>query len=95
MCLGIIGFDADVAFTAKGATALLEHVGEIECRPCPSVGLGKDWRFEAEDVLGQALVVQRTSVHLSAFPNADLDEDREGRSRRSRIMPPSRRRRYQ
>ena len=79
------------AFTAKGATALLEHVGEIECRPCPSVGLGKDWRFEAEDVLGQALVVQRTSVHLSVFPNADLDEDREGCTRRSRIMPPSRR----
>ena len=81
------------AFTAKGATALLEHLGEIECRPCPSVGMGKDWRFEAEDVLGQALIVEKTSVHLSVFPNAGSGEGRQTRTRRARIVSPSRRRR--
>lgn len=59
------------SFSKKAAQVLLEHVGEIECQPCPSVGLGKDWRFEAEDIVGQALVVGRTSAHLSAFPNVD------------------------
>ena len=56
-------------FTAKGAAALLEHLGEIECRAFPSVGVGADWRFEAEDVLGQALVADGECVHLCAFPN--------------------------
>ena len=30
------------------------------------VGDGKDWRFEAEDVVGQALVVKDTCAHLAA-----------------------------
>ena len=87
-----IGRDKDkpATFSAKGAGMLLEHVGEIECIPCPSVGVGKDWRFEAEDVIGQALVVDDVCVHLSVFPN-------DGAGRRDstgpRILPPSRRRR--
>ena len=78
------------SFSKKAAQVLLEHVGEIDCQPCPTVGVGEDWRFEAEDVLGQGLVVNRTSVHLSVFPNPGGDEPR----RVSRgILPPSRRRR--
>ena len=47
------GKDNPGTFSAKAASVLLEHVGEIECTPCPSVGAGKDWRFEAEDVVGR------------------------------------------
>jgi len=80
---------ASRSLTARGAMALLEHVGEIGCDVCPSVGMGKDWRFEAKDVVGQSLVVGRACVHLSAFPNDDLHKDNQ---RPSRIVPPSRRR---
>ena len=59
-------------FTAKGAQALLDHIGEIECQPFPSVGVGDDWRFEAEDVVGQALVLDDACVHLCAFSNIEL-----------------------
>jgi len=78
------------ALTSRGARALLEHVGEIGCDVCPSVGLGKDWRFEAKDIVGQGLVARRACVHLSVFPNDDCAE---GNQRPSRIVPPSRRRR--
>ena len=78
------------SLTARGARALLEHVGEIGCDVCPSVGLGKDWRFEAKDVVGQGLVARKACVHLSIFPN---DEPNQGDRRPSRIVPPSRRRR--
>lgn len=78
------------AFTAKGAAVLLEHVGEIVCRPCPSVGVGDDWRFEAEDILGQALIAQGQCVHLSAFPNEQPGQDQ---TDPMRLLPPSARRR--
>jgi len=81
---------ASRSLTARGALALLEHVGEIGCDVCPSVGLGKDWRFEAKDVVGQGLVAKRACVHLSVFPNDGSNQDNE---RPSRIVPPSRRRR--
>ena len=81
---------ASRSLTARGAQALLEHVGEIGCDVCPSVGLGKDWRFEAKDVVGQALVARKACVHLSVFPN---DDSTRGNQRPSRIVPPSRRRR--
>lgn len=80
---------ASRSFTARGARALLEHVGEIDCDVCPSVGVGKDWRFEADDVVGQGLVAKRACVHLSVFPNDDSDSNNR---RSSRIVPPSRRR---
>ena len=82
--------DKGKQFTAKGATALLEHVGEVECRAFPSVGLGQDWRFEAPDVLGQALVAEGESVHLCVFPN-DIGGQRQDAG--SSILPPSTRRR--
>jgi len=78
------------SFSKKAAQVLLEHVGEIDCQPCPTVGVGEDWRFEAEDVVGQALVANRTSIHLSVFPN--INEDGPARIGRG-ILPPSRRRR--
>jgi len=78
-------------FSAKAASMLLGHIGEIDCTPCPSVGLGKDWRFEAEDVVGQALVVEDACVHLCAFPNDDDENQRNAHG--PRILPPSRRRR--
>jgi hypothetical protein len=83
--------DKGKQFTAKGAAALLEHVGEIECQAFQSVGIGEDWRFEATDVLGQALVAEGECVHLCAFPN-----DAAGRQQDpgSSILPPSSRRRY-
>lgn len=78
------------SFTARGAGVLVEHVGQIEYDACPSVGAGKDWRFEAEGIVGQALVAKRVCVHMSVFPN----DDNKGRqnSHRPRILPPSRRR---
>ena len=81
---------ASRSLTARGARALLEHVGEIGCDVCPSVGLGKDWRFEAKDIIGQGLVARRACVHLSVFPN---DDSNQSDRRPSRIVPPSRRRR--
>jgi len=76
--------------TAKGARALLEHLGEVDCQPCPSAGVGEDWRFESKGTVGQALVVEDTCIHLSAFPNDDTSD---GHQHGSRIEPPSRRRR--
>jgi len=78
------------SLTARGALTLLEHVGEIGCDVCPSVGLGKDWRFEAKDVVGQGLVARKACVHLSVFPN---DDSNQSNQRPPRIVPPSRRRR--
>ena len=60
--------------TPQGAAVLLEHVGQIECRSLPSPGVGEDWRFEAPDVLGHALVADGACVHLSAFPNMNVDQ---------------------
>jgi hypothetical protein len=87
-------------FTAKGAGALLEHLGQVPCVACPSVGMGEDWRFEAEDILGQALVVPvdaegqpgeptpQVCVHLSSFPN---DPRQHEAAPGPSILPPSRR----
>lgn len=78
-------------FTAKGGKALLERISEIVCQSCPTVGVGKDWRFQADDIVGQALIADDVCVHLCAFPNT-------GRSHRStrragRIASPYTRRR--
>jgi hypothetical protein len=54
--------------------------------------VGEDWRFEAKDLVGQALVAEGVCVHLSAFPNEDRDGRGAGRTEQQ-IVPPSRRRR--
>lgn len=79
------------ALTPKAAEVLLEHVGEIDCQPCPSAGHGQDWRFEVEDVVGQALIAEGTCVHLCFFPNTETP----GRPRTAAtpMRPPSKRRR--
>ena len=82
-----------VTFSPAAGGVLLAHIGEIECTPCPSVGLGKDWRFEADDVVGQALIAEDVCVHLCAFPNND-DENGARETTGPRILPPSRRRRH-
>ncbi len=74
-------------FTEKGAGALLEHIGECECEAYPSVGLGKDWRFESDSIVGQALIVDSTAIHVSVFPKINDDS-----RRRPHIRRPSRRR---
>lgn len=92
--------DAEVArearakpFTAKGAAEVLTHAAEQECVACPTVGLGQDMRFEAPDLLGQALVVEPCMIHMSVFPTKGSHQP--GTVTRSRIVPPSRRRRTQ
>jgi len=89
------------AFTAKGASALMEHLSHVPCVACPSVGVGEDWRFGTPDILGQVLVVPdvaetlptgvgwQVCVHLSAFPNDPRDTDSDPTPA---ILPPSRRR---
>jgi hypothetical protein len=62
-------------------------VGEVECRPCPTVGVGEDWRLEAEDIVGQALVADDVCVHLGVFPRSDAGR----RGMAPPIQPPSRR----
>ena len=79
-------------FTTKAATILLEHVSDIPCTACPTVGVGKDWRFEAASIVGQALVANNSSIHLSAFPNDGGQRGRINPSE-SHIQPPSRRQR--
>lgn len=77
--------------STRRTAALLVRLGEIPCRPCPSVGLGMDWRLEGAELVGQTLVVEQACVHASAFPavaQADPLAD-------PRILPPSRRRRRQ
>jgi ARG/rhodanese/phosphatase superfamily protein len=75
-------------FSASAGHKLFERVGRLACDVCPSAGTGKDWRFESEDVVGQALVARRVCVHLSVFPNHG---GREEEQREPRILPPSRR----
>lgn len=83
---------AKASLSAKGAAALLEHIGEIKCTQHPGVGVGQEWRFEAADLLGHALVAEEVCVHLGAFPNEPEDDGRGARG--PRILPPSRRRRH-
>jgi len=86
------GKDKPGTFSAEAADVLLDHVGEIECTPCLSVGVGEDWRFEAPDIVGQALIADQVCVHLCAFPN---DQAGGTETPGPRIHPPSRRRRAQ
>jgi hypothetical protein len=82
---------ASSTFTAKAAGVLLEHVAEQQCQAFDAVGLGEDLRFEADDVLGQGLRVERCMLHLSVFPPTINRPRRNCHS--PRIHPPSRRKR--
>lgn len=78
-------------FTAKAAGVLAEHVAEQSCQAFSAVGLGNDLRFEAPDVLGQALQADGHLLHLSVFPPA-IDGMRRTPPDLG-ISPPSQRRR--
>ena len=75
--------------TAKAAEVLLEHVADQQCQAFNAVGLGQDLRFEADDVLGQALHNEDRMLHLSVFPPPT---DRSNSVNPGpRIIPPSQR----
>jgi hypothetical protein len=78
--------------TLEAAQRILARIEEVTCQAFPSVGIGEDWRFSAQDVVGQALVAENVCVHLSMFPNDDMGRIREEHERG--IEPPSRRRRF-
>jgi hypothetical protein len=78
-------------FTSKAAGVLVEHVAEQSCQAFSAVGLGNDLRFEAPDVLGQALQADGHLLHLSVFPPSSKQPDIQNPG--PGISPPSRRRR--
>lgn len=97
--LASYAIDAEVAkgatakpFTSKGAEEVLRHAAEQECTACPTVGVGQDLRFEAPDMLGQALVADDTIIHMSVFPTKADQQPSHGRP--GRMVPPSRRARH-
>jgi hypothetical protein len=67
--LDVIGLTGPVPaeFPKAKAKAVLTKLGKIPCVPCPSAGMGEDWRFETKTLVGQALVADGVCVHLSAF----------------------------
>lgn len=65
-----------------GAFNVSEHLslaGSIACEVRPAVDLGEEWRFEAEQLSGSALVADGVAVHLSVFPNTSA-RSRKGRA---------------
>lgn len=82
---------SDKTFSAKAAVVLLEHATDQECQAFASVGLGNDLRFEAEDVLGQALEAHGHLLHICVFPH-DANRCTHSDSGPA-IQPPSHRRR--
>jgi len=70
--------DAMMRKAMKGASGgqgepfnLLDRLGSLECTVNRGVDLGDDWRFESPDLVGSALVLDGTALHLSAFPVED------------------------
>ena len=82
----------DMARMHVAPAVVMERLRLMACRPCPSVGMGEDWRFEADDFVGQALIVGETCVHLCAFPNANPGGS-QSHGPAAHIRPPSQRRR--
>ncbi|MCD6390348.1 MAG: hypothetical protein J7L69_13125 [Desulfobulbaceae bacterium] len=78
-------------FTEKSAKFFIDSIGDCEVSQFDSAGLGKELRFESDQILGQALVVDDCLVHMSVFPNDT--ENRSADPHGRRIMPPSFRRR--
>jgi hypothetical protein len=78
-------------FTEKSARFFIDSIADCEVSGFEAAGLGRDLRFESDQIVGQALVVDDCLVHMSIFPNdsASRGVDSDGRP----IMPPSYRRR--
>ncbi len=47
---------------------LLDRLNSLECTVHRGVDLGDDWRFESQDLVGSALVLDGTALHVTAFP---------------------------
>jgi len=78
-------------FTEKNARSILDSISDCRVSVFDAVGLGKELRFESDQVLGQTLVVEDSLLHMSFFPNEM--QSRSVGPNGQRIMPPSFRRR--
>ncbi len=78
-------------FTEKSAKFFIDSIGECRISEFNSAGLGKELRFESDQILGQSLGVDDVLVHMSVFPNDMQNRSADPHGRR--IMPPSFRRR--
>jgi hypothetical protein len=86
--------EAGFAEQGKGeAGAVLKRAAGLACDPCPSVGVGEDWRFGGDGIVGQALVAEGVCVHLSVFPGEGLGESGDPADPVRSIARPSVRRR--
>ncbi len=74
------GYAADAVMrkAMKGASGgqgapfnVLDRLAGEECTVSRGVDLGDDWRFESRDLVGSALVLDGTALHVSAFPVND------------------------
>lgn len=83
----------DAAFPEEMAEKLMAQVRDCQGREYPTVGLGKDLRFDDAGVCGSLLAYEGRAVHLCAFPNDGRTENDEG-TPQGRIESPSRRRRH-
>lgn len=51
----------------KEARRFLEEIKDCQEKKYPSTGLGEDYRFEGQDKVGSALVVERQVIHMAFF----------------------------
>lgn len=58
---------------AKGQ-AFFEKVKKSKEQPFEGVGLGKDYRYEMEDVFGSALIFNNQVIHLAFFKNLEVED---------------------
>jgi hypothetical protein len=75
------------------AKAFLERCAAIKGNSFDSVGLGTDWRFVSDSIVGSGLEVDDTWVHMAYFVD-ELHEDFGGRSASGKIARMSQRSRY-
>ncbi len=78
-------------FSERNARGILDSLAACRVARFKAVGLGSELRFESDQVLGQALVVDDVLVHMSVFPNEQ--QHRGTHDSGGHIMPPSFRRR--
>jgi hypothetical protein len=67
------------------AKAFLERCAAIKGRDYPSVGMGTDWRFMEEPVVGSGLEVDDTWIHMAYFLDEPETDERPGGRRMARM----------
>ena len=60
--------------TKATGQALFEKVKQSKEQQFPGVGLGKDYRYEIEDVFGSALIFNNRVIHLAFFKNLEVQD---------------------